>query len=129
MNMEKNRPYSQRLTTIIIIVYAAVILFFGLFVVILGIFGLFDETVRLRLPLVPYLVIFIGLGIIVVGSLIYIIGALSKDVYNILHNNEYLADENENFHRYMAKKMKEIETNQEQIKNGIARISGMIKED
>ena len=105
-------------------VYAAIILFFGLFVVILGIFAFFSEKIRGYLPFVPYLVVLGGLGTILVGSLVYIIGALSKDVYNILYYCEYMASENENFHLYMGKRMNEIEVNQEQIRDGISRVGG-----
>ena len=96
---------------------------FGTFVLFLGIFGLLNDTVSARLPFAPYIVLLSGMGIIIVGSLIYIIGALSKDVYEILYFTEYIANENGGFHKYIGKKMNEFETNQEQLKEKIQGLS------
>ena len=134
MDSNKNgKIYKQRLTTSIILTWAIIIMSIGIIILILGIVGFFsknsnDINIRslyvIALPLVLY-----GLGIITVGSLIYIIGALSKDVYDILYFSDFQTQENMNFHKYLGNRMNEIETNQEQIRNGIARISSLIENE
>ena len=92
------KAYGQRLTTTIVFIWALTILALGFAMVIVGIVALFDERTAGFLMVAPILVILIGFGVIVIGSLVYVIGALSKDVYNILFYNEYMTNENENFH-------------------------------
>ena len=126
---EKGKVYKQRLTTSVILVWAVIVIIIGIISLVLGVAGLFIKSNyrdSFSLNVIALPLILAGLGIITVGSLIYIIGALSKDVYDILYFSDYQAQENMNFHTYLGKRMNEIETNQEQIRNGIARISSLI---
>ena len=125
---QQGKVYKPRITTYIILGYAVLNMIFGIILLIIGIIEIVNAQKEIIHGIAAIYLIIIGIPIILVSSLIYIIGALSKDVYDMVFFLDYIKAQNENYYHYSAEHMQQLERDMESIKSGIAVISSKLGE-
>ena len=124
---EKGKVYRPRITTAIVLGFAIVNLFIGMVLLVFGIIVVIKAENILVLGISAVYFIPAGFAQILFSCLLYIIGALSKDVYEMVYFLDYAKAQNDRYYYSMVKHMQQMERNQEAIKSGIAVISSKME--
>ena len=124
---EKGKTYRPRITTAIVLGFAIVNLFIGMVLLVFGIVAAIEAKNILIFGISAVYFIPAGIAQILFSCLLYIIGALSKDVYEMVYFLDCTTAQNDRYYYSMVKHMQQLERNQEAIKSGIAVISSKLE--
>ena len=120
--------YRHRITTTIIIIWAIIIMAVGLVFTCAGIYGLAARETMV-LSIMSIYALLCGIALLIFGSLVYIIGALSNDVYISRQTQEFAMRENADFHKYITTQIDDLQMTQDSIKKALATISANVRRD
>ena len=115
MTTEPNiKPYKMHISTIIVFVLAALVLFVGVFFVYLL---MTDKNLSQLVPRI-YVVIYGG-AFVVVSALLFVIGHISDDIHYQTYLTYFYGDEQARYHSIALNRMNKMEQSVEEIRRKI----------